>query len=68
MRKRLKNTEKVATDYVRIAGERTREVLALQAEVQAARYALKWYRRRWIYTAVALVLTVLAVAAHVLAG
>lgn len=61
LRQRLKHTMAVVDQYVRLMGEANLKRAELEATVQAARYSAHQYRRRWIYTMVALILVVLAV-------
>ena len=61
IRQRLKHTMAVVDEYVKITGQNNLTIGELDATAQAARFSAHQYRRRWIYTMVALILVVLAV-------
>ena len=68
MRKRLKHTIEVGNEYFRLLGEANMLQMETEAEMKAARYAARWYRERWIFTMIALIVVVLAVAGGLVLG
>lgn len=68
VRERLKHTIRVSEEYFEMLGEANMMKMEFEAERNAARFATKWYRRRWIFTTIALIMVVLAVAGVLVLG
>ena len=62
LRQRLKHTMGVVEKYSAMLGAANRKMMEQHAEIQTARYAAKWYRERWIFTMIALIIVFGAVA------
>ena len=62
MRQRLKQTLRVANSLNHLLGAANRKMMEQHAETQTARYAARWYRERWIFTMIALIIVFGAVA------
>lgn len=62
VRQRLKHTIDTANEYHRLLGAANLEVMELKAEMRAARYAARWYRKRWIWTLMALIVAMVGIA------
>ena len=62
VRQRLKHTVKVADSLNMLLGAANRKMVEQHAEIQTARYAARWYRERWIFTMIALIIVFGAVA------
>lgn len=62
VRQRLKHTTEVANRYSEILGRTNLVLMETRAQHQAARYAARWYRERWIFTMIALIIVFGAVA------
>jgi hypothetical protein len=67
VRQRLKHTIEVADRYSRLLGASNVLLSETQAKHQAARYAARWYRERWIFTVLTLIIALLAVAGGLVA-
>ena len=55
LRQRLKYTMGVVNKYSEMIGAANRKMMEQHAEIQTARYAAKWYRERWIWTMIVLI-------------
>ena len=62
LRQRLKHTLEVANRYSEILGRTNLLLMETRAQHQAARHAARWYRERWIFTMIALIVVFGAVA------
>ena len=68
MRQRIKHTTNVARQYEQLTAIGNLKNSELTAQLKASRYATRWYRERWIFTMIALIVVVLAVAGGLLVG